>query len=191
MSPIDAERTFAADAQTLGQWTAFAKWSADDAVMFVPQPTNAHAWLKDRKDPSKAIDWWPTASYISCDGMLAINKGEWKRPDGRIGYFTTVWQRQGDGGWKWIVDSGNTLKALPERPAGPKVVRAFCTTGFKAESVDDDVMAIQEAEGGSPDKTLHWRWRLADDGGRTLVAWIYDGAKLQPIFTDTIPAPPR
>ena len=30
---IDAERAFVADAQTLGQWTAFRKYAADDAVM--------------------------------------------------------------------------------------------------------------------------------------------------------------
>ena len=45
--------------------------------MFVPQPVNAHEFLKDRKDPPKAIDWWPTASYISCDGSLAVNTGGW------------------------------------------------------------------------------------------------------------------
>ena len=190
-TPIDAERAFAEDAKKLGQWTAFRKWSTDDAVMFTPQPTNAHDFVKDRKDPPQAIDWWPTASYISCDGVLAINKGGWKRPDGSVGYFTTVWQRQGDGGWKWIVDSGDHLKALPERPAAPKIIRAPCTTEFKGEFVVDDVMAIKEAEGGSPDQTLHWRWRMADDGGRTLVAWFYDGAKLKPIFTDKIPAPSK
>jgi hypothetical protein len=93
-TPVDAERAFAADAKTIGQWTAFRKWSTDDAVMFVPQPTNAHDFLEDRKDPAQAIDWWPTASYISCDGKQAVNTGGWRRPDGSVGFFTTMDRRR-------------------------------------------------------------------------------------------------
>ena len=126
MTAIDAERAFAADAKAIGQWTAFRKWSTDDAVMFVPQPTNAHAFLKDAKDPKKVIDWWPTASWISCDGKLAVNTGGWQRPDGKVGYFSTVWQLQPDGSWKWVVDGGGELTVARERPAEPVTVKASC-----------------------------------------------------------------
>ena len=44
---IDAERAFAADAQQRGQWTAFRATATEEAVMFVPQPVNAQAFLKD------------------------------------------------------------------------------------------------------------------------------------------------
>ncbi|MGH6705455.1 MAG: hypothetical protein ACREB1_01445, partial [Sphingomicrobium sp.] len=90
---VDAERAFAADAQKLGQWTAFRKYATDDALMFVPTPTNAQTWLRGRDDPKQSIEWWPTESYSSCDGRLAVNKGGWRRPDGSVGYFTTVWRR--------------------------------------------------------------------------------------------------
>jgi len=125
-TPIDAERAFAADAKTIGQWTAFRKWSTDDAVMFVPQAANAHDFLKDRKDPPQAIDWWPTASYISCDGKTAVNTGGWQRPDGSVGYFTTIWQKQADGGWKWILDSGDGSSQPREKPLEPTVRKATC-----------------------------------------------------------------
>ena len=101
MTAIDAERAFADDARTLGQWTAFRKWSTDDALMFVPQPVNAHEFLKDRKDPPVPVFWWPGRSYLSCDGSFAVNTGPWVRDGGKaVGYFTTVWKRQPDGGWK-------------------------------------------------------------------------------------------
>ena len=45
MTAVDAERAFVADAQKLGQWTAFRKWSAPDAIMFVPRQVNAHVFL--------------------------------------------------------------------------------------------------------------------------------------------------
>lgn len=192
MTPVDAERAFAADAKAIGQWTAFRKWSTDDAVMFVPQPINAHEFLKDRKDPPKAIDWWPTASYISCDGKLAVNTGGWTRPDGAVGYFSTVWERQKDGGWKWIVDGGDGLAVSRERPAEPKVVRASCkNTGPTVTSI----LATSGAklgDGSSADGSLSWHWQVTPDGARQFTVWMKDdsGSQAVPaVIVDEIPAP--
>ena len=171
MTALDAERAFAADAKTLGQWTAFRKWSTDDAVMFVPQPTNAHDFLKDRKDPPKAIDWWPTASYISCDGSLAANTGGWARPDGSVGYFTTVWQKQSDGTWKWIVDGGDGVATPRPRPSAPKVVRAKCKEPPPFPTVygvPPPNSGMEIAYGYSRDRSLQWYWRVNADGSRAL-----------------------
>ena len=91
---IDAELAFARDAQRIGQWSAFRKYADRDAVMFTPQATWARDFLKDRKDPPKAISWRPAHSFASCDGRTAVNTGPWWRADGKLGgYFTTVWQR--------------------------------------------------------------------------------------------------
>ena len=42
-SALDVERAFAADAQRLGQWTAFRKYAAPDALMFGRKPDLATA----------------------------------------------------------------------------------------------------------------------------------------------------
>jgi hypothetical protein len=185
MTPVEAERAFAADAKAIGQWTAFRKWSTDDAVMFVPQPTNAHEFLKDRKDPPRVIDWWPTASWISCDGTLAVNTGGWTRPDGSVGYFSTVWQRQPDGGWKWTVDGGDGLKKA--RPRGePKVVRASCK-GIQPILV----LGTPVGEGGSADRSLFWKWAVKKDGSRRFQAYLWNGRDFRPVIDDKIAAPPK
>jgi len=190
MSPIDAERAFAADAKTTGQWTAFRKWSTDDAVMFVPQPTNAHEFLKDRKDPPNAIDWWPTASYISCDGSVAVNTGGWKRPDGKVGYFSTVWQRQPDGGWKWIVDGGGELKTARERPVNPKVRRSICLGGMTMFGMSIKAPAAKSAYGFAKDGTLSWSWIVDPDGSRMfMVELSVGGNRMKTVILDKIPAP--
>ena len=188
-TPVEAERAFAADAKAIGQWTAFRKWSTDDAVMFVPQPANAHDFLKGRKDPAEAIDWWPTASWMSCDGNLAVNTGGWRRPDGKVGYFSTVWKRQPDGGWKWIVDGGDELKTARGRPAAPPVTVAHCLGKGDAVGIGGKAPESKTGSGHSDDGSLFWKWIVDPDGGRGFAVFIYDGKKLVPVLNDTIPAP--
>jgi hypothetical protein len=195
-SALDAERAFAADAQTLGQWTAFRKWAASDATMFVPQPVNAQAWLKDRTDPAKAITWWPTASYVSCDGSLAVNTGGWKRPDGSVGYFSTVWQRQKNGGWKWIVDGGDDLKVGRPRPKKAKIVRAYCGDKRSVGAVAGVMTiagppkpGIKSDIGGSRDDTVTWLWVVRSNGHRRFMASYWDGRAMVDALDDKIAAP--
>jgi ketosteroid isomerase-like protein len=186
-SAADAERAFASAAQA-GQWTAFRRFAADDAVMFVPKAINAQAWLKDRKDPPYAVLWWAADSYVACDGNAAVNTGPWMRPWAKaVGYFSTVWLRQPDGGWKWTMDSGDAL-ATP-RPAGdgPKVRRASCkgspSTVAAVRYRDGDT-----GEGQSEDRTLAWRWHVAPDGVRSFDAWLWDGRQMRSVVADRIAA---
>ncbi|MES2055567.1 MAG: hypothetical protein V4564_06505 [Pseudomonadota bacterium] len=183
---VDAERAFATAALKDGQWTAFRRYATEDAVMFVPQVVKAQQFLKDRKDPPKAITWWPTESYISCDGSLAVNTGGWQRPDGAVGYFSTVWQRQADGGWKWIVDSGDELKIARDQPVKPKVVRPKCTGRVVPMIVGPN---DNSDAGHSKDETLLWNWVVKPDLSRRFTAEIWDGREYRPVIDDAIAAP--
>jgi len=191
-SAVDAERAFNAAAQAKGQWTAFRDYAAVDAVMFVPQPTNAQAWMKDRKDPPKSVEWWPTESYVSCDGKLAVNTGGWKRPNGEVGFFSTVWQLQADGSWKWIVDGGDALTAARQQPAEPKVVRAACGRDDRLRAyVGEPVMDPEEKSGlgGAPDKSILWEWHVGADGRRSFKASVWTSAGYEAVINDQIAAP--
>ena len=107
---IDAERAFSRDAQKNGQWTASRAYADPDAVIFTPQAIWARDFLKGKKDPPTAIRWSPNASYISCDGRVAVNTGPWQDASGRQnGFFTTVWQQE-NGQWRWVSDGRHTLK---------------------------------------------------------------------------------
>jgi hypothetical protein len=180
-TPVEAERAFAADAQTIGQWTAFRKWATADATMFVPQPVNAQEWLRDKKDPAKAVDWWLTASYISCDGKAAVNTGGWKRPDGTVGYFTTVWKQQPDGSWKWLLDSGDALTAA--RPAAlPVVTRAGCNVPKFNRTPDP----AGSKSGQAADNSLGWISIVRADGSRELSVVMWNGKGFKVILDDEI-----
>jgi hypothetical protein len=197
---IDAERAFAADAQKLGQWTAFRKYAEPSAVMFDPQAVWAHEFLKGLKDPPRAIQWWPARSFVSCDGDLAVNTGPW-RNGGRNGYFSTVWVRQKDGGWKWNYDGGDALKSPLARPAKPTVARASCsglarlrrvyaaqtpTTAWIAGKPPADA-----GQGRSADGTLSWSWTVAKDGARHFQVKLWNGRRYRVVLDQQIAASAR
>lgn len=187
---IDAERAFAADAQAKGQWTAFRAWAADDAVMFVPQPTNAQAWLKGRADPKRSVKWWPTASYVSCDGRIAVNTGGWTRSDGTFGYFSTVWTVANDGRWKWVMDHGDELSIPRKKPNHPKVVRAKCSGRAHIDrgglvisgSGNDDFYVAR-------DETLNAGYFVRPTGERSFFTVIWTGHNYKTVINDVVAAP--
>jgi hypothetical protein len=187
---VDAERAFYRSAQAEGQWTAFRKFMVPEATLFVPQPSRAEDVLP-AKNPPIAVQWWPAESYVSCDGSVAVNTGPWVRPKGS-GYFTTVWERQPDGRYKWSVDGGDELavpRALPEQP---QVRRAACK-GLRGKQVGV-IFAPGEGKRGqgvSHDGTLAWAWRVMPDGSRTFTAKLWNGRKFETVVRNEIAAPPR
>lgn len=182
MTAVDAERAFVADAQKLGQWTAFRKWSAPDAIMFVPRQVNAHEFLKEMKDPPVAVFWWPGRSYVSCDGSYAVNTGPWVRQWGRaVGYFTTVWRREPNGGWKWIYDGGDGLEKARAEGGDIKPQTASC----------EGKPYMMPHSSHSIDGTLAWTNTVAPDGQRSFFVWLWDGKEYKNVISDQFAAPPK
>lgn len=186
----DAEIAFARAAQTEGQWTAFRAFALPGATMFGDGPEPIEEATKGLKDPPVAIQWWASDSYVSCDGSLAVNTGPWLNRRGGNGFFTTVWERQAAGGWKWRMDGGDGL-ATP-RPARDKALthRASCR-GTPALPPAAATGEGKTGEGNSLDHTLAWRWHVMPDGARSFRAWLWDGRAMKPVVTDRIAAPPK
>ncbi len=174
---VDAEREFAARAQKAGQWTAFRETAAPDAIMFVPDAVSAQTWLADRKDPPRAVQWWPSQALVSCDGKVAVTTGSWLRSTQKlVGYFTTVWTEQAGGGWKWQLDHADTLakpRAVKE-PAAQR--RASCRN--RPEASAGQALTVGKGKWGaglSPDRSLIWKWEAGEKGARTVRVWLWDG----------------
>jgi ketosteroid isomerase-like protein len=107
---VAAERAFAADGLTMGVDGSFLKWSTDDALMIAGgAPQRAH----DILDPDAVVDpdapslvWWPNWAGIAKSGDLGFTTGGIEVGGRRTGHYFTIWQRQPDGGWKWVYDGG-------------------------------------------------------------------------------------
>ena len=181
---VDAERAFARDAQIKGQWTASRAYADPDAVMFTPQAIWARDFLKGRRDPQAALHWSPNASYVSCDGRMAVNTGPWQNANGRqSGFFTTVWEQE-KGQWHWISDGRHTLKRPLAARKTPLVRKASCegrapgpplmgppTTKRGPGGVAPDDFG----RGYSQDRTLGWDWRVGPKGVRRFRTFLWTG----------------
>lgn len=182
-SAIDAERAFARDAQRVGQWAAFRKWSDRDAVMFTPDAEWARDYLRGRKEPPRALRWSPAESITSCDGQVAVNIGPWQARGGKAqGRFTTIWLKKAQG-WRWVYDGGEALAAPLAAPPRPAVRQASCA-GRPSGAPIAPAPKTPRPTGGKPedtgrgesgDRTLGWDWKVGPKGARTLRVFQWTG----------------
>lgn len=181
---VATEIAFARAAREKGQWTAFREFGDADAVMFVPQPVLAQDWLKGRKDPAAAVQWQAHQVWISCDGSAGVTRGAWQRPDGSVGWFTTIWKRRKKGDYRWVLDQGDVLPAPLEQPDMLSAQVGECPARRGGPPPGDRPAAVADADaepaparlrqagmegrGESDDGSLDWRWQVGPDMGRTL-----------------------
>lgn len=184
---VAVELAFARAAQEEGQWTAFAEYATDDAVMFVPQPVNAQQWLKGQANPAQAVKWQPHQVWSSCDGSLAVTKGPWQRPDGSQGYFTTVWERQKNGEYKWVMDQGDVLATPLPEPDMVKAEVADCTRP-PAPVVMSNRDGNIRSEGRSADDTLYWSVNVRPDGSRSVLVKLSQNGAMENVLSEEVAA---
>jgi hypothetical protein len=188
-SVIAAEIAFNRLAQEKGQWTAFRETAAKDAVMFTPQRVLAQTWLKGRADPPASVTWFPSIVYVSCDGRLAASTGNWKRPDGSAGYFTTIWRREDKGVWKWIMDHGDTLATPRDAPEFLTGKVATCKRRERgADETPPGPPPGKKGEPPPPDESLIWTANVAPDGGRDVVVKMWTGDAYETVIDDKVAA---
>ena len=190
---VATEIAFARAAKEQGQWTAFRQFAAPGALLHGGKgPFEILPWLATQTDPAQAVDWTPRAVVMSCDGALAVSQGRSRDPDGIVGNFVTVWQRQADGRYLYVFDAGG-----PDVPQPPprKVIEdgdivvteidavqgmvASCPRGGAAIPPPPALGPDEAGKSGtriSQDGTLRWRWTHTGNGTRGFVAdYFYQG----------------
>ena len=180
---IAAEMAFARAAQEQGQWTAFALASAPGAEMFVPQRINAADWLKGRANPPVAVAWQAHVVWSSCDGSYAVTHGDWER-SGSTGNFTTVWQRQPDGQYKWLLDMSLATENTVDRSDMVQAHVADCRKTEGSAALPDKPAATGEVTGRAADGSLVWRTAEQADGNRAITVWMRRDGQMQQVLHD-------
>lgn len=191
---IEAEYAFARDAQLLGQWTAFAKWADDEAVLVGSNFTNAKEFAASQADPEQAIQWWPVESWTNCDGTFAFNIGGWENPaDGTKGRFHTIWTKT-ENGWRYVMDMGaNKEKYFLPRVEEVVTHRAACdppshysnssSARFRSEILTAGQRGVKIRGGKSNDATLEYRLMVGPTQKREIFVLVWNGEALDSAYS--------
>jgi ketosteroid isomerase-like protein len=118
---LDADRAFAAAAKQKGAGAAFVEFAALDAIMFrqgVGPVKGLAAIGQVFPTPETATAAWePEGGEIAASGDLAYTWGyfAWTAISGPnvgkppvTGNYVSIWRKQPDGRWKWVIDLGIT-----------------------------------------------------------------------------------
>ncbi len=187
---VATELAFARMAKDKGQWTAFESFAAKDAVMFEPGPVRAKDWLRGRANPAVSVEWSPYQVWSSCDGSLAVTRGGWSQPsNGGLGAYTTVWQREDDGAYKWVLDLGETLKQPLAEPAMIKAAVGDCPERRSfGQSPQRATIAADGLSGAASDGTLSWAVTAAPGQSGALHIYLTQNGAAQEVLTSPLPA---
>jgi hypothetical protein len=192
---VATELAFARAARQVGQWTAFRQFAAPGALLHgASGPFLIESWLATQTDPAEAVQWSPRAVAMSCDGAVAVSQGRTRDPQGKVGNFLTVWERQSDGAYRYTFDAGGDdvpqppPRQQPEQEQGRIVVTALdavqglvasCPRGGAAIPPPPALAPGEEGKSDarlSRDGTLRWRWEHRADGTRyAAVDYFFEG----------------
>lgn len=190
---VAAELAFANMAAEQGRWAGFRAYADKSGLMFVPQKVNALDWLKGRAEPTTPLTWDPYEVWSSCDGSIGVTRGGW-RAGAAKGWFTTVWKRQPDGAYRWLLDHGDEDAKVGPVPELIEAHVAECHDGPIAVAMEElPVVTPGEGEffgGASDDGTLRWGGRVDQWGGRIVTVDVWNGTQFQRVLHQTV-APPK
>ncbi|QZD93916.1 hypothetical protein [Qipengyuania gelatinilytica] len=181
---VATELAFARAAQEDGQWTAFLEYAADGALIFGRNGAiEAKPWLKTLEDPAAAVSWQPHRLWSSCDGSIAVTQGAFEDPEGQVGTFNTVWQRQRDGDYKYVFDFGFPQDVAPEAPELIQTAVAACEKSVDVGEPDSTIPLKLSRDG-----SLAWGFQLVGEGERRYVVWLVTDAGWEQVVNIAQPA---
>ena len=110
---VTTERAFAKFAEEKGTKAAFLEYTAPDGVLFLPDKVKAVDYWTARGESKGLLSWAPNYADVSSNGMFGYTTGNWEyrsagkgaEPEG-FGEFITIWRRDPDGNFKFVVDIG-------------------------------------------------------------------------------------
>lgn len=112
---IKADRAFALYAQQHGVASAFREFAATEALSLPMGEAPIHGreaiFRAMSISPAGDLRWRPVGADLARSGDLGYTWGTYEfRPQDaamRHGKYVTIWKKQRDGSWKYVVDIGN------------------------------------------------------------------------------------
>lgn len=168
---VAAERAFSKLSEEKGFKESFLTWIADDGIMFRPTPVKGKEMLAAQPDPPIHLVWQPSHAEIARSGDMGWTTGPWERrakgsDEVAHGHFLTVWKKQPDGKWRWVIDTGIS-HPKPTAPAGSPPPAAGEKVAKKADTAAETqaLLALDRELGQATAKgtSAAYLVRLTDD----------------------------
>ncbi len=113
---LEADKAFSRMSEENGMKNAFIEYIDSNGVLLRPgytpiQGANAIDYLIQQDDTGFTFKWQPHNAVVSAQGDMGFTYGvyaiEPRNDSITYGTYVTIWKRQQDGSWKFILDSGN------------------------------------------------------------------------------------
>ena len=181
----NVERDFAALSLSAGFKKSFLAYAAPDGIIFRPTAVPAVETLQRDPDDDgqQSLDWWPVAGAIARSNDLALSIGPWVL-DTRIakgevhkdyGYYATVWRKQRDGSWKFVIDgAGGRIAGPPSRPKGSSLTLIAPESAVGKIGAGTAMTEVRSAEAALSDASASDA-RLALRARLSRGAWLLGG----------------
>ena len=112
---LQTDRAFSDLSKEMGRNHAFLEYMAEEGVMMRPNSLPvardlAETSLFNIPDDSYTLTWEPMESDIAASGDLGYTWGVWTLATDSVeqkGTYVTIWKKQEDGSWKFVLDGGN------------------------------------------------------------------------------------
>ncbi len=119
---LQTDADFAEMAREKGYRKAFMDYMDDDAVLlrdnYLPiLGGDAVRYVNSMNDTTFTVDWSPQAGDVSASGDLGFTYGVYDlRTDTerQTGTYVTVWRKNKDGKWKYVLDAGTQGTGAPD-----------------------------------------------------------------------------
>jgi ketosteroid isomerase-like protein len=114
---IRTDRAFSDMSVAKGMKAAFIEYIDSNGVLLKPNHlpivgANAIDYLIAQDDSGYTLNWQPQYAFVSRSGDLGYTYGVYALHPNNIdtvlyGTYVSIWKKQGDGSWKFVLDSGN------------------------------------------------------------------------------------
>lgn len=114
---VETDRRFSESCAQVGMKKSFLEFVADDAVLLRPGylpivEGNVIKFLSSQEDSSFIMTWTPKGGQLAKSNELGYTFGVYevklKSNDSTFnGTYLSIWQKQADGKWKFVLDTGN------------------------------------------------------------------------------------
>ena len=114
---IRTDKSFSDMSVEKGMKAAFIEYIDSNGVLLKPNllpivGANAIDYLIAQEDSGFTLNWQPHNAFVSQSGDLGYTYGVYALHPKNIdtvlyGTYVSIWKKQGDGSWKFVLDSGN------------------------------------------------------------------------------------